>query len=164
MDNALPATRRALAGADVPAARSALRAQVSYLKIVRDTLKLQTGDGQLDRLGGASARLVDRLEQVDAAVPRASQSVGGARKLKAWAIAELAVPTAPVTTVAPTFTPAPPAPMTTPAPTVTPTPTPTSTPPPFAETQGQPQPLRPRLRERRQLRRSLREAVRLPGA
>ena len=96
VDTALPATRRALAGADVPAARSALRAQVSYLKVVRDTLKLETGDGQLDRLGGASARLVDRLERVDAAVPRASDSVGGARKLKAWAIAELAVPTAPV--------------------------------------------------------------------
>ena len=95
VDNALPATRRALAGAEVPAARSALRAQVSYLKVVRDTLKLETGDGQLDRLGGASARLVDRLERVDAAVPRASDSVGGARKLKAWAIAELAVPTAP---------------------------------------------------------------------
>ena len=88
--NALPATRRALAGAEVPAARSALRAQVSYLKVVRDTLKLETDDGQLDRLGGASARLVDRLERVDSSVPRASDSVGGARKLKAWALAELA--------------------------------------------------------------------------
>ena len=57
-------TKTALAKADVPAARSALRAQVSYLRVVRDTLKLDT-DGGAERLGNASARLVDRLERID---------------------------------------------------------------------------------------------------
>jgi hypothetical protein len=95
-DDALSATRTALANARVPAARSALRAQVSYLRVVRDTLRLDTGDGQLDRLGGLSSRLVLRLERLE---PRASASVGGARELKAWATAALAVP-APVPALA----------------------------------------------------------------
>jgi serine/threonine protein kinase len=97
-DAALTATRTALANAEVPAARSALRAQVSYLRAVGDTLRLDTDIGQLDRLGRFSGRLVSRLERVDPFVPRASASVGGARKLKAWAAAELAPPPA---TVAP---------------------------------------------------------------
>jgi serine/threonine protein kinase len=99
---ALPVTRAALAKADVPAARRALRAQVSYLDVVRDTLELDTGDGQLDRLGGVSARLASRLERIEPIVPRASASVGGARKLKAWATAELAPPPAPAAPVAAT--------------------------------------------------------------
>jgi hypothetical protein len=157
-DAALPVTRSALAKTDVPAARSALRAQVSYLGVVRDTLKLDA-DGQ--RLGGASSRLVDRLERIEPLVPNAADSVGGARKLKAWATAELAPPPTAATPVA-VSTPTPtPIPAATPAPTVTPTATATPTvEPPAVAT---PEPLHPR-RERRALRRSLREAVRLPGA
>src|SRR4051812_40141682 len=119
-DAALTATRAALANAGVPAARSALRAQVSYLRAVGDTLRLETDRAQLARLGGLSGRLVSRLERVDPLVSRASASVGGARKLKAWATAELAPPpaaTAPVP-AAPAA-----APAATPAQTATPTPT-----------------------------------------
>ena len=86
-DAALAATRTALANAGVPAARSALRAQVRYLRGVRDTLRLDTDHARLERIGGLSARLVSRLERIDRLVPRASASVGGARKLKAWAAA-----------------------------------------------------------------------------
>ena len=165
-DAALPVTKSALAKADVPAARSALRAQVSYLGVVRDTLKLDT-DGE--RLGGASARLVDRLERIEPLVPDASDSVGGARKLKAWATAELAPPPTPAAPVAA----APPRsrrrrrprrPRRRPRrpPTVTPTPTPTATPPPVAEAEQQQLP--PRLRERLERRRSRLESVRHPGA
>ena len=157
---ALPVTRSALAKADVPDARKALRAQVSYLGVVRDTLQLDTDDGQLDRLGGASARLVSRLERIDPLVPRASASVGGAQKLKAWATAELApapVPVAPVA-AAPAATP-------TPAPPVaTPTPTPIPTPVAAEESAPQLHPRRARLRERLNQRRSRRAAITLPGA
>ena len=122
-DAALTATRTALANADVPAARSALRAQVSYLRAVGDTLRLDTDHAQLDRLGGLSGRLVSRLERVDPLVPRASASVGGARKLKAWATAELAPPPA-------AAAPVPAAPVAAPAatPTQTATPTPEASP------------------------------------
>jgi serine/threonine protein kinase len=182
-DAALPVTRDALARADVPAARSALRAQASYLDVVRDTLRLDPGE--VDKLGGASARLVARLERIDPLVPGAADSVGGAKKLKAWAIAEL-VPTpdatAPVAVAGETAAPipaavdaaakpeppaeaeaeaAPPEPTVTPSPTATPTPiaTPTSTPAAAA----------PRARQfhpRRALRRILRNqrAVTPPGA
>jgi hypothetical protein len=51
---------------------------------------LQVDGGQLERLGPLSARLVSRLELIDSAVPRASSTVGGARRLKAWVGAELA--------------------------------------------------------------------------
>ena len=134
-DAALRVTRTALANAGVPAARSALRAQVSYLRAVGDTLRLDTDHAQLDRLGGLSGRLVSRLERVEPLVPRAAASVGGARKLKAWATAELApppaaaapLPAAPV--AAPAATPAQTA---TPTPEATPTPTATATPTPVA--------------------------------
>jgi hypothetical protein len=149
-DAALPATRTALANADVPAARSALRAQVSYLRVVRDTLRLETDLGQLDRLGGLSGRLVSRLERIEPLLPRASESVGGARKLKAWATAELAPPPAAVAPVpvlpaaAPTATPtqtATPTPEATPAATATATATATPTP---AATAPPPRVLHPR--------------------
>jgi Protein kinase domain len=143
-DAALAATRTALANADVPAARSALRAQISYLRVVRDTLRLDTDHGQRDRLGGLSGRLVSRLERLEPLVPRASASVGGARRLKAWATAELAPPPAAVAPVpvaaaaAPTATPtqtATPRPEATPTATATatatPTPTPVATAPPL---------------------------------
>jgi hypothetical protein len=134
-DAALTATRTALANARVPAARSALRAQVSYLRAVGDVLRLDTDDAQLDRLGGLSGRLVSRLERVDPLVPRASASVGGARKLKAWATAELAPPPAAAAplTAAPVAAPAAtPAQTATPTPEATPTPTATATPTPVA--------------------------------
>jgi hypothetical protein len=106
---------------------------------VRDTLRLDTGHWQLDRLGGLSGRLVSRLERIEPLVPRASESVGGARKLKAWATAELAPPPAAVAPVprppaaAPTATPtqtATPTPEPTPTATATATPTPVATVPP----------------------------------
>ena len=134
-DAALPATRTALANAGVPAARSALRAQVSYLRAVGDTLRLDTDRAQLERLGGLSGRLVSRLERVEPLVPRASASVGGARKLKAWATAELAPPPAAAAPVpaAPAAAPAAtPAPTATPTPQATPTATSTATPTPVA--------------------------------
>ena len=53
----------------------------------------------VDRLGGASARLVSRLERIEPLVPGAADSVGGARKLKAWAEAELAPPLNPAAPV-----------------------------------------------------------------
>ena len=134
-DAALTATRTALANAGVPAARSALRAQVSYLRAVGDTLRLDTDLAQLERLGGLSGRLVSRLERVEPLVPRASASVGGARKLKAWATAELAPPPAAVAPVpaAPAAAPAAtPIQTATPTPEATPTATSTATPTPVA--------------------------------
>ena len=175
---ALPTTRDAVEETDVPAARKALRAQVTYLAIVRDALQLDTDDGQLDRLGGASARLVSRLERIEPIVPRASDSVGGARKLKAWALAELApapTPIAPVaaagagaaaaTSIPPAASPEPTAPTPAPTPAVEP-PAPTAEPPAVATPVAAPrfQPRRARLQERLQLRRSRRAAVRPPGA
>jgi hypothetical protein len=150
-DAALRVTRTALANAGVPAARSALRAQVSYLRAVGDTLRLDTDHAQLDRLGGLSGRLVARLERVEPLVPRASASVGGARKLKAWATAELAPPPAPAAPVpaAPVAAPAAtPAQTATPTPEATPTPTATATPTPVATAAPPraPHPLRARLR------------------
>jgi hypothetical protein len=71
-------------------ARRALSSQSEYLEVVRAALRLQVDGGQLERLGPLSARLVSRLELIDSAVPRASSTVGGARRLKAWVGAELA--------------------------------------------------------------------------
>ena len=152
-DAALTATRTALANAGVPAARSALRAQVSYLRAVGDTLRLDTDQAQLERLGGLSGRLVSRLERVEPLVPRAAASVGGARKLKAWATAELAPPPAAAAPVpaAPAAAPAAtPTPTATPTPEATPTATSTATPTPVA-TAAPPRahhPRRARLRAR----------------
>ena len=150
-DAALTATRTALANAGVPAARSALRAQVSYLRAVGDTLRLDTDHAQLERLGGLSGRLVSRLERVEPLVPRASASVGGARKLKAWATAELAPPPAAAAPVpaAPAAAPAAtPTPTATPTPEATPTATSTATPTPVATAAPPraPHPRRARLR------------------
>ena len=70
--------------------RRALSTQSDYLEVVRAALRLQTDEGQLDDLGPLSARLVSRLERIESAVPRASLTVGGARRLKEWVSAELA--------------------------------------------------------------------------
>jgi len=179
-DAALPVTRKALARADVPDARTALRAQASYLNVVRDTLRLDPG--QVDRLGGASARLVTRLERIEPLVPGAADSVGGARKLKAWATAELAPapsPVAPVAAgdpaaVAPSPAPvaketaASPDPEPTPAATAEPTPTatPAAVPTPAATPDPSATPAQTRqFRPRRALRRILRRQVlKQPGA
>ena len=69
-------------------AQRALHAQSDYLEIVVLALALQADDAQLDRLGPVSARLVSRLERIETAVPRASETVGGARRLKAWVDAD----------------------------------------------------------------------------
>ena len=162
---ALPVTRAALAKTDVPpVARTALRAQVSYLGVVRDTLQLDTDDGQLDRLGGASARLV-----VAARAHRPARPAGvrvGRRRQEAEGVGDRraragAAPVAPVA-AAPAATPTPAPPVATPTPTATPTPIPT----PVAAEESAPQlhPRRARLRERLTQRRSRRAAVTLPGA
>ena len=70
-------------------ARRALRTQSEYLELVRAALRVQVDDGQLARLGPLSARLVSRLERIESTVPRASSTVGGARRLKGWVSAEL---------------------------------------------------------------------------
>ena len=88
-DAALAATTAAREQRVAPA-RPALRAQAAYLRIVRSALKLRASEAQLAELGDVSARLVSRLERLEATVPRASASVGGARKLKQWVLAELA--------------------------------------------------------------------------
>ena len=88
-DAALAATTAAREQRVAPA-RPALRAQAAYLRVVRSALKLRASEAQLAGLGGVSARLVSRLERLEATVPRASASVGGARKLKRWVLAELA--------------------------------------------------------------------------
>ena len=88
-DAALAATTAAREQRVAPA-RPALRAQAAYLRVVRSALKLRASEAQLAGLGGVSARLVSRLERLEATVPRASASVGGARKLKQWVLAELA--------------------------------------------------------------------------
>jgi hypothetical protein len=150
-DAALTATTTALANARVPAARSALRAQVSYLRAVGDTLRVDTDHAQLDRLGGLSGRLVSRLERVEPLVPRASGSVGGARKLKAWATAALAPPpaaAAPVPAGPATVPAATPVQTATPTPEATPPATPTATPVATGSPPRAHHPRRARLRER----------------
>ena len=88
--------------------RRALSTQSDYLEVVRAALRLQTDEGQLDDLGPLSARLVSRLERIESAVPRASLTVGGARRLKEWVSAELAAAQAPAAfPAAPPVTPAP---------------------------------------------------------
>ena len=83
---ATSAAERLLAPArDARSARSPSTSRSSVL-----ALALQADDGQLDPLGPVSARLVSRLERIETAVPRASETVGGARRLKAWVSAELA--------------------------------------------------------------------------
>jgi len=147
-------------------AQRALSAQSDYLEIVVVALALQADDGQLDRLGSVSARLVSRLERIETAVPRASETVGGARRLKAWVSAELAAQAPPVShPAAPApqpqpLAPAVPAPTTTPAaaPTAEPTPVPTATPTPSVAERGE---RRPPIRRRARLRRHL-EALVVP--
>ena len=132
---------------------------------MRSALKLRASEAQLAGLGGVSARLVSRLERLEATVPRASASVGGARKLKRWVLAELAPAPVLPPAVAPHEVPAAvptPAPATTPpTPTPTATPTPTVTPPVAAPRLA---PRRGALRERLQTRRSRRMALRPPAA
>jgi hypothetical protein len=160
---ALPATRTALTAVrELPAvddrvlhdrATRALRTQTDYLEVVRDALRLQTDAEQLDALGGLSARLVSRLERIETAVPRASESVGGARLLKQWVLAELPATHAPAPAPAPTFpaAPAPPQPEPTPIATATPTPTttPQATPTPGTPDEAHTFHGRPRLQPRR---------------
>ena len=143
-------------------ARRALSTQSAYLEVVRDALRMQANTRQLDALGGLSARLVSRLERIETAVPRASVTVGGARRLKRWVSAEIAAqappatpPAAPVTPEAQPFEPAPAATATAtaapaPAPTAEPTPSPTAS---INEAAEQRAPLirRRRARVRRQL-------------
>ena len=144
-------------------AQRALSAQSDYLEIVVVALALQTDDGQLERLGPVSARLVSRLGRIETAVPRASETVGGARRLKAWATAELAAqvppaahPAAPAAPAQP-LEPSVPGPTTpAPAPTATataePTPDPTATPTPSVDDRRERQrPIRRRARLRRHL-------------
>ena len=70
-------------------ATRALRTQADYLEVVRAALRLKADAEQLDGFGALSARLVSRLERIETAVPRASESVGGARRLKQWVQAEI---------------------------------------------------------------------------
>ncbi len=161
-DAALAATTAAREQRVAPA-RPALRAQAAYLRVVRSALKLRASEAQLAGLGAVSARLVSRLERLEATVPRASASVGGARKLKRWVLAELApapvLPPVAAPLEAPAAVPTPAPATTSPAPTATPTPTVT---PPVAHPQLAPR--RGALRERLQTRRSRRMALRPPGA
>jgi hypothetical protein len=119
-------------------AQRALRTQSEYLEVVQAALRLQADDRQLDGLGPLSARLVSRLERIETTIPRASETVGGARRLKQWVGAEVIAAKAPPATIpavpagpqAQPFTPTPaatatPTPTATPAPTVEPTPAPT---------------------------------------
>jgi hypothetical protein len=154
-------------------AQRAVSAQSEYLEVVRATLRLQADDRQLDALERLSARLVSRLERIETAIPRASETVAGARRLRRWASAELAatqppsatlpagpaapqaqpaVPTTPTATATPT-----PAATATPAPTVTPAPT--AEPTPSIDEHAVP----PIHRRRARLRRHL-EALVTPGA
>ena len=115
-------------------ARRALSAQSAYLEVIRAALRLRADDRQLDALGGLSARLVSRLERIETTVPRASASVGGARKLKLWVSAEIAAqaPPAPLPAapVVPEPQPLEPAPAATATPAPVPTAEPTSAPTP----------------------------------
>ena len=152
----------------------ALATQSQYLDVVRAALRLRVKDRQLDSLGRLSAQLVSRLERIETAVPRASETVSGARRLKEWVGAELAaaaispatVPAAPAAPqsqtgfapaptatvpAAPTAT-APPARTATPSPTAEPTPAPTASIDQSAQRRAPPLPRRRRAaRIRRQL-------------
>jgi hypothetical protein len=181
VDAAMPAADAALAGvrrlgvsaADERLLRAradrALRTQAHYLKVVRATLTAKADGRELD---GLSARLVSRLERIEGAVPRASESVRGVRRLTAWATAQIAATEPPLTThpaaqlepapsptpsATPTSTPTP-TPSATPTPTPTPTPsaTPTTTPEASLDSEVQEgarriHPRRARLRERLEL-------------
>ena len=152
-----------------PARRRALSDAVRLPRDRRAALALQADDGQLDRLGALSARLVSRLERIETAVPRASESVGGARRLKAWVTAELAAqapppsnPAAPRTAGAAARTGSPRtgdagADARRPAPTAEPTPDPTATPTPSVAARGERRP--PVRRRRARLRRQLEALV-----
>ena len=114
--------------------RRVLSAQADCLELVRAILRLKAGEERLDGLGGVSARLVSRLERIESALPQASESVGGARRLKQWALAEIAATEpAPLPVVAPTPPPLEPPPTATPRPDPTPAPTSTATPEPISE-------------------------------
>ena len=143
-------------------ATRALRTQTDYLEVVRAALQLTATAEQLDGFGALSARLVSRLERIETAVPRASESVGGARRLKRWVQAEnpdAPSPLAPLP-LAPAPQPAPPQPeptptaTSTPIPSSTPTPEPTATPGPpdeaeaFGGGETRSRPRRERLRKR----------------
>jgi hypothetical protein len=164
-DAALAATTAARERRVAPA-RRALAAQASYLRVVRAALEMRASEQQLAALGDLSARLVSRLERLEATLPRASASVGGARKLKQWVLAELALLPAP--TVAPVAEPSEPPPAAaTPAPATTPAPTPAATPTPAvtpAAAAPRLAPRRARLRERLETRRSRTAELRLPAA
>ena len=182
---ALPATRTALSAVrGLPAADDrllldratrALRTQTDYLEVVRAALRLQADAEELDAFGGLSARLVSRLERIETAVPRASESVGGARRLKQWVLAELATPQAPAAALpAAPAQPQPAQPQPQPTPIATATPTPTSTSSPSATPQPTPTPGtpdeaqtfegRPRLQPRRARRRNRLETRAARGA
>ena len=148
----------------------ALSTQSEYLDIVRAALRIRIDDRQLDALGRLSARLVSRLERIEAAVPGASGTVAGAPRLKQWVRAELAaaetvpttIPSAPAAPQPqPGFAPAPTATATaTPIPTAEPTATPTAEPTPAPTVSGdegveQPAPPLPRRRRAARLRRHL---------
>ena len=137
-------------------AQRALSAQSDYLELVVVALALRADDAQLDRLDPVSARLVSRLERIETAVPRASATVDGARRLKAWVKAELAAqappasqPAAPAPQAQPLEpavpTPTPPAPV----PTAEPTPAPTATPAPSVVAHGERRPPNRRRRAAR---------------
>jgi hypothetical protein len=185
---ALPATDTALSDVrELPAtdaaderllrdrATRALRTQTDYLEVVRAALRLQADAEQLDAFGRLSARLVSRLERIETAVPGASGSVGGARRLKQWVLAEIAATQAPPATVpaAPAAPPAQPQPEPAPIATATPTPAATAT-PEATPTPGTPdeahsfrgeariQPRRARLRNRLETRAA--RGARVPGA
>jgi hypothetical protein len=110
----------------------ALRAQSRYLEAVRATLTAQAGDRDLDAL---SALPISRLERIEAIVPRASESLRGARRLASWATAQIAATPGPLTAE-----PTAPAPRATPTAAVTATPTLTATPTPSATPAATPTP------------------------
>ena len=144
---AIPATKAARAAVrELPASTAAERllraralralgAQAAYLVVVRAALRLRAEDRQLHALGGLSARLVARLERIETAVPRASGTVGGARRLKLWVGAEVAAQGLPATVPAAPITPEPrpvaPEPVATATP--IPTATPSAAPPPASD-------------------------------
>ncbi len=111
-------------------AQRALSTQSDYLEPSRPRCGCGPTTGSSTAL--ASARLVSRLERIETAVPRASESVGGARR-SALARAELAAAQPPPAPVADrTHRPAGAAGVP-PAPTATATPAPTAAPVPTAE-------------------------------
>jgi serine/threonine protein kinase len=131
-------------------ARRALSAQSAYLEVVRDALRLRADDRQLDALGGLSARLVSRLERIETAVPGASATVGGARRLKRWVSAEVAAQAPPATLpAAPDAQPFEPAPAATTTPAPVPTAEPTPAPTASVDESAKPRPPLPRRRRAR---------------